>query len=124
MSTNRITNTGIPNSLGALTNTDKTEDAAKAKAATSAPQLPVPTPAVGGKVGAAAAGVKISPDAKERAEAQQKALKIARDTPDVREDRVAELKKQIQAGTYQIDSGKIADGMLREAIKDHLATDG
>lgn len=73
------------------------------------------------KGGADASNVQISSDAKGRAEAFQKALDIARDTPDVREDRVAALKKQIQEGTYQVDSGKIADGMLREAIKDKLA---
>jgi negative regulator of flagellin synthesis FlgM len=50
-----------------------------------------------------------------------KAAAIARNTPDVREDRVTALKAQIDAGTYQVDSGKIADGMLREAIKDHIA---
>ena len=66
-------------------------------------------------------GVQISDSAKRRAEAHKKALNIARGTPDIREDRVASLKKQIDEGTYQIDSGKIADGMLREAIKDHLA---
>ncbi len=66
-------------------------------------------------------GVNISKKAKERVEAQQKALEIARNTPDVREDRVKALKAQIDAGTYQVDSGKIADGMLREAIKEHLA---
>ena len=66
-------------------------------------------------------GVNISDAAKSKAEAYQKALKIARDTPDIREDRVAELKKQIAEGNYKPDPGKIADGMLREAIKDHLA---
>lgn len=57
----------------------------------------------------------------ERARAHKKALEIARSTPDVREDKVAALKKQIQDGTYKIDAGAIADGMAREAILDHLA---
>jgi negative regulator of flagellin synthesis FlgM len=65
--------------------------------------------------------VQISDQAKSKADAFQKALGIARATPDVREDRVAALKKQIADGTYQVDSGKVADGMLLEAIKDHLA---
>ena len=65
--------------------------------------------------------VKISDGAKDKAAAYDKALSIARKTPDVREDRVAALKKQIDAGTYQVDSGKVADGMLREAIIEHLA---
>lgn len=60
-------------------------------------------------------------DMSERAKSYQKALEIARATPDVREDRVAALKKQIQDGTYKIDSGAIADGIAREAIIEHLA---
>lgn len=67
------------------------------------------------------ANVQISTSAKERAEAQKKAFDIAKATPEIREDKVADLKARIQAGTYQIDSGKIADGMLREAIMEHLA---
>jgi negative regulator of flagellin synthesis FlgM len=67
-------------------------------------------------------GVELSDKAKSRAADQKKAFEIAKNTPDVREDRVAELKAKIQAGTYEVDSGKIADGMLREAIMEHLAT--
>ena len=51
----------------------------------------------------------------------KKALEIARATPDVRMDKVNALKEQIKNGTYKVDSGKIADGMLREAVLDHLA---
>jgi negative regulator of flagellin synthesis FlgM len=65
--------------------------------------------------------VNLSPESKEKAAAFQKALEIAKNTPDVREDRVAELKKKIQEGTYEVDSGKIADGMMREAVKERLA---
>jgi negative regulator of flagellin synthesis FlgM len=65
--------------------------------------------------------VQISASGKGRAEAMQKAFEIAKATPNVREDRVAALKKQIDAGTYKVDSGAVADGMMREAIKDHLA---
>jgi flagellar biosynthesis anti-sigma factor FlgM len=67
-------------------------------------------------------GVELSDKAKTRAAEQKKAFEIAKNTPDVREDRVAEIKAKIQAGTYQVDSGKIADGMLREAMMEHLAT--
>ena len=65
--------------------------------------------------------VDVSSEAREMAASRQKALDIARNTPDVREDRVAEIKAQIAAGTYKVDSGKIADGMLREAVKERLA---
>ena len=67
-------------------------------------------------------GVELSDKAKTRASEQKKAFEIAKNTPDVREDRVAEIKAKIQAGTYEVDSGKIADGMLREALMEHLAT--
>jgi negative regulator of flagellin synthesis FlgM len=65
--------------------------------------------------------VNISDSAKDRADASQKALNIARNTPDIREDKVAALKAQIDAGTYKVDAGKVADGMMREAIKEHLS---
>ena len=67
-------------------------------------------------------GVELSDRAKSRAAEQKKAFDIAKNTPDIREDKVAEIKARIQAGTYEVDSGKIADGMLREALMDHMAT--
>jgi negative regulator of flagellin synthesis FlgM len=65
--------------------------------------------------------VDVSGKGQDIARARQKALDIARNTPDVRENRVAELKAKIASGEYQIDSGGIADGMMREAILEHLA---
>ena len=38
--------------------------------------------------------------------------------PDVREDRVAELKRQIENGTYHVSSNEIADLMMRRALAD------
>ncbi|KAB8031809.1 flagellar biosynthesis anti-sigma factor FlgM [Fluviispira multicolorata] len=66
-----------------------------------------------------AANVQISPRAKELSMAK----KIAEETPDVREDKVAKFKEQINKGEYNPDSGKIADGILREAIRDEIAKD-
>jgi negative regulator of flagellin synthesis FlgM len=66
--------------------------------------------------------VQVSSEAKEMEAAHRKAFDIAKGTPDVCQDRVADLKSQIKNGTYKPDSGKIADGMLREAIKDQMAT--
>jgi negative regulator of flagellin synthesis FlgM len=65
--------------------------------------------------------VDVSGKGQDIARARAKALDIARNTPDVREDRVAALKAKIASGEYQVDSGRIADGMMREAILEHLA---
>ncbi len=67
-------------------------------------------------------GVELSDRARARSAEQKKAFDIAKNTPDIREDRVASLKAKIDAGAYEVDSGKIADGMLREAMMEHLAT--
>ena len=40
--------------------------------------------------------------------------------PDVREDKVALLKEQIENGTYEIDEEKIADKMLKDALFNDL----
>lgn len=63
-----------------------------------------------------AAEVHLSDEAKNKAEMYQKALDIARATPDIREDKVDAIKKKIQNGTYQVDSGKIADAMIKDAF--------
>lgn len=59
--------------------------------------------------------VRISDDAK----LMQKATEMAHSAPDVRADRVAALRAQIDSGTYHIDAGAIADRLLTE----HLGTD-
>ena len=46
-----------------------------------------------------------------------KAKAVAADAPDVREDRVAELKKRISEGKYQVDAQAVADRM----VDDHLS---
>jgi negative regulator of flagellin synthesis FlgM len=65
--------------------------------------------------------VSVSNQARAMAEARAKALQIAKNTPDVRADRVAALRQQIQDGTYKVDSGKVADGIMREALIEKLA---
>lgn len=42
------------------------------------------------------------------------ALNVAWNTPDVRQDRIDAIRAQIEAGTYEIDSQKIAESLLRE----------
>ncbi len=65
--------------------------------------------------------VNLSGKAKEMNEARMKAMDIARNTPDVREEKIAELKAKIQNGDYKVSAENIADGMLREAVKDELS---
>ncbi len=52
--------------------------------------------------------VVLSPMAKEI----QEAKKIIDSMPDIREEKVARLKEQIQNGTYQVDGEKIAGKMI------------
>jgi len=65
--------------------------------------------------------VAVSPKARELVDARKRAFEIAKGTPDVRENRVADIKRQIQAGTYKVDPGKIADGIAREALLEYMA---
>lgn len=54
------------------------------------------------------------------AKAVQEAQTQLESIPDVREDKVAELKEQIDNGTYEIDAEKIADKMLRDSLLNDL----
>lgn len=65
--------------------------------------------------------VNLSPAAKQLSQDRAKAMEIAQQTSPIREDRISELKAKIQSGEYKVDSGKIADGILLEAVKDQLA---
>lgn len=65
--------------------------------------------------------VLLSDESKEKNAIFAKAFQIAKQTPDVREDKIADIKKRIAEGSYQVDSAKIADGIFKEAIRDHLA---
>ena len=65
--------------------------------------------------------VELSSSAKSLAESKSKALEIARNTPDIRSDKVDYFKKLIASGQYKPDAGNIADGILREAVKERLS---
>ena len=56
--------------------------------------------------------VVISDAAKRIQEAREK----LDDIPDVREEKVADLRNQIQNGTYQADADKTADKLLKEQL--------
>ena len=60
------------------------------------------------KAGARTDGTSLSSAAQELL----KARRAVQDAPDVRSDLVAELRRQIQAGTYQVDARAIARKLL------------
>ena len=58
--------------------------------------------------------VTLSPQAREIRDAQRALAAI----PEVREDKVAEVKARIAEGRYRIDSQEIAERMIKEALSD------
>ena len=50
----------------------------------------------------------------------QKAKKLISSVPDIRHQKVAQIKKQIESGTYQVNGTKIADSMIRESLLNEL----
>ena len=64
----------------------------------------------------------VSTQLSSRAKEMTTAKKIAKDSPDIRDEKKIEaLKKRIENRQYQIDPGKVADGIAREALLDHFA---
>jgi len=60
--------------------------------------------------------VVLSPKAREI----QEAKKLLNSLPDIREEKVAYLKEQIENGTYQINGEKIAVKMLKESLLNEM----
>lgn len=58
--------------------------------------------------------VELSSEAKFKKEIES----TLKNLPEVREDLVNRLKRDIQAGTYQPDAHRIADGMIKERLLD------
>ena len=46
----------------------------------------------------------------------QEAHKQLENIPDIREDKVAQLKEQIENGTYEVDAEKVAEKMLKDSL--------
>lgn len=46
-----------------------------------------------------------------------KAVKLMKSLPDIREDVVSSLKEKIESGSYNIDSGKLAEKMLSVKVR-------
>ncbi len=55
-----------------------------------------------------------------KADCRLQILQIVRETPDVRQDKVKKLKKQIESSGYRVDADRIAERMLEEAFMDAL----
>ena len=62
--------------------------------------------------GGSADKVVLSPKAREIQDASQRAASL----PDVREDKVHQIRRQLAAGTYSIDGRKIAFKMMQESV--------
>lgn len=60
-----------------------------------------------------AAKTEISAKAREMA----KAKSVAQQTPDVREEKVAEIKRRLAEGRYKVDPQAVADRMVDEHLK-------
>ncbi len=45
---------------------------------------------------------------------------VIRNTPDVRADRVAELRERIQSGQYRVDAERLAQNLLAESLRDDV----
>ncbi len=99
----RIEPEGSVNHIGPFHNVDQSREAAKRRA-----REDDGTPS--------AEQIDLSPRAKEIARAQQ----VIEATPDVRSQRVRELKAAVEAGTYRVSSEEVAESMLRECILERL----
>lgn len=78
------------------------------------------------ELGQAVEGKERKPSPKDRlqepelAESAKKALRLIDRVPDVRGDRVEEIKKGLEEGSLTFDSKSVADRMLQESILNEL----
>lgn len=108
----RVNNPTSPSVQG--TQTNRTETSKKSEQAQSAQKSRAASEIYGKTAaGSTSATTEISSKAKEMATARA----TAAGAPDVREDRIAELKKRIAEGKYEVDSNKVADKL----ISDHMS---
>ena len=50
----------------------------------------------------------------------QDAMRVLNELPDIRTDKVAELKAKVDQGTYRPDGGKIAFNLLKQSFLDEI----
>ncbi|SHH09705.1 anti-sigma-28 factor, FlgM family [Thermosyntropha lipolytica DSM 11003] len=56
----------------------------------------------------------------EESRLKQQVLKAVKQEPDIRADKVEELRERIAAGTYTLEAGEVAEKMIARAIVDKL----
>lgn len=61
--------------------------------------------------------VVLSPEARQI----QKAKELIEDLPDVRKEKVEEIKSRLEAGTYEIDGEKVASKMIAESLLNDMS---
>ncbi len=72
------------------------------------------TKPVAGSVPLAADKVEFSAGSREVLKMQE----LLQEAPDVRQELVADLKRQVEDGSYQVDPYKVADKMLKSLLSD------
>ena len=68
------------------------------------------------KTSASGDSVELSQEAK----TMGKAMEVLDNLPDIREEKVAEIRERIASGTYQVDGKKIAEKMIKESMLNNL----
>lgn len=53
-----------------------------------------------------------------RSREMQKIYEVLRAAPDVRSDKVSEIRKQIEEGRYRVDSDTLAEKIIKESLLD------
>ncbi len=102
-----------PNSSQAIQNRPSTtESASSASSARRSKPMEMGRVDQAGVVDPGAAKTEISGKAKELAHAKD----VASQTPDIREQKIAEIKARIAAGKYEVNSKAIADRMVDEHL--------
>ncbi len=103
----KVTQNPLPNTTG-LESTKATDKAAAAKAADEARKAKAPV--------AGGAAVDIS----EQAHLMKQARDIVYASPDIRADRVSDLKRRIKDGSYKVDANAVADKLVDEHLASHF----
>lgn len=95
------------------TQTSETSQAGKAEKAKAKKAADAQADGAAGTPTATDTGAQISAKGREMAQAKS----IADQAPEIREAKIAELKKKIAAGKYSVDANAVADRMVDDHLK-------